>query len=142
MRIAFLTRSTLYDVPGGDTVQVLQTVKQLRELGTGIDINLTNDKINYFPHHLFHFINITRPSDILFHIAKTKKPFALSHILIDYSEYDRQHRKGNSESIFNEIEKAAKMDCQTALQQKILCNYTWQKAAKITSEAHKKIISS
>jgi glycosyltransferase involved in cell wall biosynthesis len=96
MRIAFVTRSTLYDVPGGDTIQALQTVKQLRELGIEVDISLTHDKINYSRYDLFHFINITRPSDILFHIAKTKKPFALSPILIDYSEYDRLHRKGLS----------------------------------------------
>jgi glycosyltransferase involved in cell wall biosynthesis len=45
------------------------------------------------------------------------------------------------ESIFNEIEKAANTDCQTALQQKILSTYTWQEAAKITSQAYKKIVS-
>lgn len=96
MRIAFITRSTLYDVPGGDTVQVLQTTKQLRKLGIEVEICLTNNKINYSRYDLFHFINITRPSDILFHIAKTKKPFALSPIFVDYSEYDRHHRKGLS----------------------------------------------
>lgn len=96
MRIAFITRSTLYDVPGGDTVQVVQTAKHLRELGVEVDIYLTHDKINYSGYDLFHFFNITRPSDILFHIAKTKKPFTLSPILVDYSEYDKRHRKGFS----------------------------------------------
>jgi len=45
------------------------------------------------------------------------------------------------ESIFNQIEKAANSECQTALQQKILRNYTWQEAARITSQVYKKIIS-
>jgi glycosyltransferase involved in cell wall biosynthesis len=96
MRIAFITRSTLYAVPGGDTVQVLQTAKCLGEYGIDADVCLTNDKINYSQYNLLHFTNITRPSDILFHIKQTKKPFVLSPFLIDYSEYDRHYRKGLS----------------------------------------------
>jgi glycosyltransferase involved in cell wall biosynthesis len=103
MRIAFVTRSNLYDVPGGDTIQVLQTAKHLRELGTDVDICLTNSVINYSRYNLFHFFNIPRPSDILFHLAKTKKPFALSPILIDYSEYDRHYRKGLSGLVFRQF---------------------------------------
>jgi glycosyltransferase involved in cell wall biosynthesis len=94
MKIAFITRSTLYKVPGGDTIQVLQTVRQLRKKGVTADIFLTNTAIDYSAYDLFHFSNITRPSDILFHINRIKKPFALSPILIDYSEYDRNYRKG------------------------------------------------
>ena len=94
MRIAFVTRSTLYTVPGGDTVQVIQTAKHLRELGVGVDIRLTNGKIDYDNYDLFHFFNITRPSDILFHITRMNRPFVLSPILVDYSEYDRHYRKG------------------------------------------------
>jgi glycosyltransferase involved in cell wall biosynthesis len=96
MRIAFVTRSTLYNAPGGDTVQVLQTAKCLRELGIDVDICLTGDTINYNQYNLLHFINIIRPADILFHIARTKKPFAISPILVDYREYDRNHRQGMS----------------------------------------------
>jgi len=96
MKIAFITRSTLYTVPGGDTVQVSQTAKFLRELGAQVDVCLTNGPIDYNRYDLFHFFNIIRPSDILFHINKTRKPFVLSPILIDYSEYDKHHRKGVS----------------------------------------------
>ena len=103
MRIAFITRSTIHDVPGGDTVQVMQTAKHLRELGLEVDICLTNDQIDYSCYELLHFTNITRPSDILFHIAKTKKPFALSPILIDYSEFDRHYRKGLSGLVFRQF---------------------------------------
>jgi glycosyltransferase involved in cell wall biosynthesis len=103
MKIAIVTRSNLYDVPGGDTVQIVQTAKQLRDLGVGVDICLTSDRIDYSAYTLFHFINITRPSDILFHISKTKKPFALSPILIDYSEYDKQYRKGLSGFVFRQF---------------------------------------
>ncbi len=94
MKIAFITRSTLHECPGGDTIQIMQTVKQLRKSGTGADILLTNSPINYSLYDLFHFSNITRPSDILYHLSRIKKPFVVSPILIDYSEYDRQYRNG------------------------------------------------
>src|SRR5882672_2130027 len=96
MRIAFIIRSTLCDVPGGDTIQVLHTAKHLQESGVGVTIYLTNASIDYSRYDLLHFFNITRPSDILFHITKTNKPFVVSPILVDYSEYDRKYRKGFS----------------------------------------------
>jgi glycosyltransferase involved in cell wall biosynthesis len=96
MRIAFITRSTLYKVPGGDTIQVGQIVKHLKKSGIEARIFLTNEQIDYSWWDLLHFSNITRPADILFHITKTPKPFILSPILIDYREYDRNYRKGFS----------------------------------------------
>jgi glycosyltransferase involved in cell wall biosynthesis len=96
MRIAFIARSTLYKVPGGDTVQVVQLAKHLNKNGAVVDIFLTNQRIDYSRYDLFYFTNITRPSDILYHIPKIKKPFIVSPILIDYSEFDRQYRKGVS----------------------------------------------
>ena len=35
MKIAFITRSTLYSVPGGDTEQIVQTARFLKEMGVG-----------------------------------------------------------------------------------------------------------
>src|SRR5690349_18994818 len=96
MKVAFITRSTLHTAPGGDTVQVLQTAKCMKELGIEADIRLTSDKINYKEYDLLHFININRPSDILFHIEHADIPFVLTPILIDYSEYDKNHREGLS----------------------------------------------
>lgn len=96
MRIAFITRSTLYKVPGGDTIQVIQTARLLRELGADVDICLTSDPIDYGRYDLFHYFNIIRPADILFHINQTSKPFVVAPILVDYSEYDQHHRKGLS----------------------------------------------
>jgi glycosyltransferase involved in cell wall biosynthesis len=96
MKIAFITRSTLYTVPGGDTIQVTQLTKHLMQAGTVADIFLTNQRIDYAAYDLFYFTNIIRPSDILYHLSKFKKPFIVSPILIDYSEFDRQYRKGIS----------------------------------------------
>ncbi len=94
MTIAFIIRATLYTVPGGDTEQIIQTAKGLRELGMTVDIIPTNAPIDYSKYDLFHFFNINRPADILFHSRNIKKPFVVSTILVDYSEYDKYHRKG------------------------------------------------
>lgn len=94
MRIAFITRSTLYAIPGGDTVQVQGSVYYLNEMGIKATIHLTHEIIDYSGYDVFHFSNITRPADILFHINQTAKPFLVAPIFIDYTEYDRYHRQG------------------------------------------------
>lgn len=94
MNVAFITRSTLYRVPGGDTVQIVQTAKQLSTMGIDVEILLSNQQIDYEHYSLLHFFNITRPADILYHSNKAKKPFVVSTILCNYTEYDKHHRKG------------------------------------------------
>ncbi len=94
MKIAFITRSTLFAVPGGDTVQVVQTARHLEQLGIETAIKLSKDLINYDEYDLLHFFNLTRPADILYHSKKARKPFVVSTILCNYTEYDKYHRKG------------------------------------------------
>ena len=94
MNVAFITRSTLYRVPGGDTVQIVQTAKQLGLMGIDVEILLSNQQIDYEKYSLLHFFNITRPADIFYHSKKAKKPFVVSTILCNYTEYDKHHRKG------------------------------------------------
>lgn len=94
MKVAFITRSTLYSVPGGDTEQIVQTARFLKEMGIGVELFLTTDKIDYSKYDLLHVFNITRPADILYHISKTKKPVVVSTILVDYTEFDKYYRKG------------------------------------------------
>jgi len=94
MRVAFITRSTLYTAPGGDTVQAIQTARQLAEFGVSIDILLSNEVISYDQYDLLHFFNLIRPADILYHSKKSAKPFLVSTILCNYGEYDKNHRKG------------------------------------------------
>lgn len=96
MKIAFITRATLYTVPGGDTEQIIQTARFLKESGVEVNLFLTTEKIDYSEYDLLHVFNITRPADILYHVSKTKKPVVVSTILVDYTEYDMQHRKGLS----------------------------------------------
>lgn len=103
MTVAFIIRSTLYSVPGGDTEQIIQTAKGLRDLGVTVDILATNTKIEYNKYDLFHFFNISRPADILYHARKINKPFVVSTILVDYSEYDKYHRKGLAGVLFRRL---------------------------------------
>ena len=94
MKVAMITRATLFTAKGGDTVQVSETARHLTALGVSVDIKLTDEVIDYDSYDLVHFFNITRPADILYHIKRSGKPFVISPILIDYSEYDKYHRKG------------------------------------------------
>ena len=94
MKVALITRSTLYSVPGGDTVQVRETARHLGDIGVTAEIKLAGDDIDYGRYDLLHFFNLTRPADILFHSKKAHKPFVVSTILCNYSEYDKHHRKG------------------------------------------------
>jgi len=94
MKVALITRSTLYSVPGGDTVQVRETARNLGDLGVSAEIKLSDENIDYAHYDLLHFFNLARPADILFHSKKAQKPFVVSTILCNYSEYDKHHRKG------------------------------------------------
>ena len=99
MKVAFIIRSTLYAVPGGDTVQATQTAEHLIALGIDVDIKLTTEHINYEEYDLLHFFNLIRPADILYHSQRSGKPFVISTILVNYSEYDKYHRSGVSSVI-------------------------------------------
>jgi len=94
MKVAIIARSTFYAVPGGDTVQALQTARELISLGVDTEVKLANEDIVYDRYDLLHFFNIIRPADILYHSRKAGKPFVVSTILCNYSEYDKFHRKG------------------------------------------------
>lgn len=94
MRIAFIVRSTLFTVKGGDTIQIQQTAKHLEKLGVEVDILRTHEKIKYEDYDLFHFFNMTRPADILRHLKYCRKPIVLTPIYIDYSDYDSKQRTG------------------------------------------------
>ncbi|MCX6319059.1 MAG: glycosyltransferase family 4 protein [Bacteroidetes bacterium] len=96
MKVGFITRSTLQTVPGGDTIQIVQTVRHLRMLGVEADILSADAAIPYAQYDLLHLFNITRPADLLIHAQRCNIPYVISPILIDYSEYDRHYRKGFS----------------------------------------------
>lgn len=100
MKVLLIARNTLFTVPGGDTIQVIETAAHLRKLGIFADVQLTGMVKNYQPYQLLHFFNIIRPGDILPHISKSKLPYVVSPVFVDYSMYDKQLRKGLSGFLF------------------------------------------
>jgi hypothetical protein len=90
-------------VKGGDTSQIKNTAMQLNKLGVTVDIRLCDEIIDYHQYDLIHFFNIIRPADILHHIKKSGKPYVISPIFVDYSEYDRKVRKGLSGFILRNL---------------------------------------
>lgn len=102
MKIALIARSTLFAVPGGDTVQVTETCRFLNKLGIHAEVKLSSEAINYRRYDMLHFFNLVRPADILQHVRKAKLPYVVSTIMVNYSEYDKHHRKGLA-SIFNHL---------------------------------------
>ena len=100
MKILFISRATLFADKGGDTIQIVNTAKQLVKKGVHADIRLCNEKIDYSGYSLIHFFNIIRPADILVHIKKSKLPYVVSTIYVDYNEYERKMRKGLAGIIF------------------------------------------
>jgi glycosyltransferase involved in cell wall biosynthesis len=94
MKVAFFSRATLFSGKGGDTVQISNTAIQLRRLGIDVDILVSDREINYSQYDLLHFFNIIRPDNILNHIRRSGKPFVVSTIFVDYSEFEKKARKG------------------------------------------------
>ncbi len=100
-----ITRSTLFDVKGGDTTQVRKTAQELREMDVEVDIFLANEEIDYQKYDLLHFFNIIRPADHLLHIKKSQKPYVVSPIYLSYHDYDNYGRKGLSSLAFKILGK-------------------------------------
>jgi len=96
MRVLYLSRPTLFSVPGGDTIQLVKTKAALEEK-YAIEIDIWNgvDDIEYKDYDLLHFFNLIRPNNILAHISHGV-PYVISPIYVDYSEYDQKVRGGMS----------------------------------------------
>jgi glycosyltransferase involved in cell wall biosynthesis len=100
VNILFISRSTLFSGAGGDTVQIMKTAEYLRLTGYRVDVRLCTEKIDYTAYDLIHFFNIIRPADILQHIFLSGKPYVVSTIYVDYSEYELRVRHGLARLLF------------------------------------------
>jgi len=101
MRVLFISRATLYTNSGGDTIQIKNTAEEVKKLGVQVEIRLANEKIDYSKFDLIHFFNIIRPADILYHMDKSRKPYVVSTIFVDYYEYERKTARGIRKFISN-----------------------------------------
>ncbi len=94
MRVAFISRATLYTAPGGDTRQIDATAGALRQLGVEVDIFPTSQQPDYSRYDLLHFFNIIRPADMLYHIQKAGLPYVVSTIFVDYGVFEKKNQGG------------------------------------------------
>jgi len=92
MRVAFISRATIFTAPGGDTRQMEMTATYLRTLGVEVDILLSSDAVDYNAYDLLHFFNITRPTDIMHHVSRAKKPFLLSTIFVEHNRINEEKK--------------------------------------------------
>lgn len=89
MNVLFISRATLRSTPGGDTVQMEKTAAALQKHGVTVTISLADEKIrDYKSFDLIHFFNIIRPADILLHIRKSRLPFLVSPVYVEYKEQE------------------------------------------------------
>ncbi len=93
LKILFLCRPNIFTLRGGDTVQLENTANELRKAGVEVTIYQGEEPLNYRNFDLLHFFNIIDCEDLLEHAIKSEVPYLLSTIYVDYSEYDRHHRK-------------------------------------------------
>lgn len=94
MKVAFISRNTLFTGRGGDTIQMVKTAKYLRDLGVEVDIFTSSEKIDYDKYDILHGFNVIRPADLLKHFKNFKKVKVLSTIYVNYQEYEAQSREG------------------------------------------------
>lgn len=103
MKVLFQSRTTLFSVPGGDTVQMIKTAEYLRRLGVAVDIS-TDLEPNLDGYDLVHLFNLIRPQEVYLQARNAKgagKPVVLSTIYADYSEFDRKGRVGAGRLVSN-----------------------------------------
>jgi glycosyltransferase involved in cell wall biosynthesis len=82
----------MFSVKGGDTVQAVKTADELKKIGVTTEVFRACDTIPYDKFDLLHFFNIIRPADHLYHIRKSKKPYVISTIYLQYDSFDRHGR--------------------------------------------------
>ncbi len=100
INVLFLSRSTLFSQPGGDTVQIEQTAKFLKAIGCHVEIGLSGSFINFGQFDLIHFFNLIRPADASAAL-QSGVPIVISSIYHDYSEYDGKHRGGMAKFLYS-----------------------------------------
>jgi len=92
INVLMVSRATLFSHPGGDTVQIKKTAEYLNKLkGVRVEIKTVNEKIDYSEYQLLHLFNISRPADLLGVIKKSKLPYVISTVFVDFTEAEKNH---------------------------------------------------
>jgi glycosyltransferase involved in cell wall biosynthesis len=108
MRVLFQSRKTLFEVPGGDTVQLVKTKEYLERLGITVDIS-TELQPDLSAYDIVHLFNLTRPQEVLVQARNAVaqgKSIVLSTIYVDYEEYEKKARHGIAGQIASLVSSA------------------------------------
>jgi glycosyltransferase involved in cell wall biosynthesis len=108
MKVAFIVRPNLYSIAGGDTVQIDQTARRLRELGVEVDILLSNAVFPHDKYDVLNFFHITRSAAILLQTKNINKPIVVSTIHCPYGDYDKHGGPWSIRSLFAMMSEDAK----------------------------------
>ena len=96
MRILLQARSNLWSKPGGDSIQISSLAKGLREIGHGVEIDLSiNRRLDNFD--LVHCFNISRIQETyqqVLNAERQAKHFVLTPIFQNLTEYNLRGRYG------------------------------------------------
>jgi len=90
------SRVTLFDYPGGDTIQLLKTKQELEKIGVEVDISLDLEP-NLSKYDIVHLFNLTRVQETYQHIINAKrqgKPVVLSTIYWPFDEMEKYGQLG------------------------------------------------
>jgi glycosyltransferase involved in cell wall biosynthesis len=63
-------------------------------MGVEVDVYLANAVIDYCKYDLLHFFNVIRPADIIGHVQRSRKPYLISTIFVEYGTVNEQGRGG------------------------------------------------
>lgn len=99
------SRTSLFNVPGGDTIQILKTRDYLNKIG--IEVNISTElEPNLDGYDLVHLFNLIRPQEVYLQARNSKKhnkKVVLSPIYVDYTEYEKKGRDGFARLIFKNL---------------------------------------
>lgn len=96
MWILFQSRSNIFSISGGDTIQMVKTAEYLRRIGCKIDIS-TELQPNLMNYDFVHLFNLMQPAEIYLQATHSKhygKKIVLSTIYGPWNEIDKVERRG------------------------------------------------
>jgi len=105
LKVLMQGRNSLFNVPGGDTIQILKTKECLNKIG--IEVNISTElEPDVGGYDLVHLFNLIRPQEVYLQARNAKKhnkKVVLSPIYADYTEYDKKGRHGFTHMIFKNL---------------------------------------
>ena len=96
MKVLMQIRANVFDVPGGDTIQMQKTKVALEELGCEVDLSLEL-RPDLSKYDLVHLFNLTRVQETYIQVQNAvaqNKPIAFSTIYWPNSEFEKKANIG------------------------------------------------